>query len=116
MLILWKLETAMNENIYDKWDEILNTMKTEYEISDISFETWLRPLSVYSVENNKATILAKDKMHMDYIEKKYSKQLTVTVGEITGTSYSFQFISEDSIKKEEPKAPKADPEIGRAHV
>ena len=109
MLILWKLETAMNENIYDKWDEILNTMKTEYEISDISFETWLRPLSVYSVENNKATILAKDKMHMDYIEKKYSKQLMVTVGEITGASYSFQFISEDSIKKEEPKAPKADP-------
>lgn len=95
----------MNDNIYDKWNEILNAMKTEYEISDISFETWLKPLSVYSVENNKATILAKDKMHMDYIEKKYSKQLMVTVGEITGVSYTFQFISEDNLKKEEEKAP-----------
>ena len=106
MLILWKLETAMNENIYDKWDEILNTMKTEYEISDISFETWLRPLSVYSVENNKATILAKDKMHMDYIEKKYSKQLMVTVGEITGASYSFNLSARTVLRRKNQRLPR----------
>lgn len=99
----------MNTNIYEKWDEILNMMKTEYEISDISFETWLKPLSVYSVENNNITILAKDKMHMDYIEKKYSKQLMVTVGEITGVSYTFQFVSEDTIQKSEPEAVKPNP-------
>lgn len=99
----------MNTNIYEKWDEILNMMKTEYEISDISFETWLKPLSIYSVENNNITILAKDKMHMDYIEKKYSKQLMVTVGEITGVSYTFQFVSEDSIQKSEPETVKPNP-------
>jgi len=109
--LLNQQETAMNENIYDKWDEILNTMKMEYEISDISFETWLKPLSIYSVENDKVTILAKDKMHMDYIEKKYSKQLMVTVGEITGVSYTFQFISEDSAKKEEPRTPETNPAL-----
>lgn len=101
----------MNENIYDKWDDILNTMKMEYEISDISFDTWLKPLSIYSVENDKVTILAKDKMHMDYIEKKYSKQLMVTVGEITGISYKFQFISEDSAKKAEPQASETNPAL-----
>lgn len=91
----------MNTSIYEKWDSILNTMKTEYDISEISFETWLRPLSIHSVDNDSITILAKDKMHMDYIEKKYSKQLMVTIGEITGVSYVIQFISEDSIQAAE---------------
>lgn len=109
--IFGQQEIAMNENIYDKWDDILNTMKMEYEISDISFDTWLKPLSIYSVENDKVTILAKDKMHMDYIEKKYSKQLMVTVGEITGISYKFQFISEDSAKKAEPQASETNPAL-----
>ncbi len=84
-------------------------MKTEYEISDISFETWLEPLSIYSVKDNTITILCKDKMYMDYIERKYFKQLMVTVGEITGTSYILQLISEDSIKKEEEQAPVINP-------
>ena len=46
---------------------------------------------------------------MDYIEKKYSKQLMVTVGEITGVSYTFQFVSEDSIQKSEPETVKPNP-------
>ncbi len=99
----------MNTNIYEKWNDILNAMKTEYEISDISFETWLEPLSIYSVKDNTITILCKDKMYMDYIERKYFKQLMVTVGEITGTSYILQLISEDSIKKEEEQAPVINP-------
>ncbi len=99
----------MNTNIYEKWNDILNAMKTEYEISDISFETWLEPLSIYSVKDNTITILCKDKMYMDYIERKYFKQLMVTVGEITGTSYILQLISEDSIRKEEEQAPVINP-------
>ena len=51
----------MNTNIYEKWNDILNAMKTEYEISDISFETWLEPLSIYSVKDNTITILCKIK-------------------------------------------------------
>jgi len=46
------------ENIINKWDEILNTVKKEHEeISDISFDTWLRPLEVYAVEDNILYIL-----------------------------------------------------------
>lgn len=99
----------MNAIIYEKWDEILNTMKKEYEISDISFETWLKPLSIYSVNDASVTILARDKMHMDYIEKKYSKQLMVTICEITNVSYAIQFISDDDIHNPEQETVKTDP-------
>ena len=29
------------DKIIEKWDEILNTVKQEYEISDVSFDTWI---------------------------------------------------------------------------
>lgn len=106
----------MNTNINEKWDDILKSMKEEYEISDISFETWLKPLSIYSVEDNIITILAKDKMHMDYIEKKYSRQLMVTANEKTGVSYTFNFISEDSIQKTEPEAVKPNPTLQKSLI
>lgn len=104
----------MNTNINEKWDDILKSMKEEYEISDISFETWLKPLSIYSVEDKTITILAKDKMHMDYIEKKYSRQLMVTANEKTGVSYNFHFISEDSIQKIEPETVKPNPTLQKS--
>lgn len=91
----------MKNTIFEKWDEILETMKKEYDISDVSFDTWLKPLTVHSVKDDVVTIVATDKMHMDYIERKYSKQLLVSIGEVTGISYNFHFICKDDIKAEE---------------
>ena len=28
------------DKILEKWDEILQTVKTEHDVSDISFDTW----------------------------------------------------------------------------
>ena len=40
------------DKILEKWDEILSTVKHEHDISDISFDTWIRPLEVYGVEGS----------------------------------------------------------------
>ena len=29
------------DKILEKWDEILQTVKTEHDVSDISFDTWM---------------------------------------------------------------------------
>lgn len=34
------------DKILEKWDEILQTVKTEHDVSDISFDTWIKPLEV----------------------------------------------------------------------
>ena len=31
------------DKIIEKWDEILNTVNNEYEISDVSIDTWIPP-------------------------------------------------------------------------
>lgn len=79
--------------ILEKWDEILRTVKTEHDISDISFDTWIRPLEVYGVENNTLYILVpSEQMTLSYISKKYYLPLKVAITEITGTEYEIKFI------------------------
>ena len=51
------------DTILEKWEEILHTIKTEHDISDISFDTWIRPLEVYGVDGNTlyfSTVRAND--------------------------------------------------------
>ena len=38
--------------VVEKWDEILQIVKTEHDLSDVSFNTWLKPLTVYEVVDN----------------------------------------------------------------
>ena len=81
------------EKVINKWDQILNTVKKEHEISDISFDTWMRPLEVYALEENTLYILAPfEQMALTYIQKKYYLPLKVAIGEIMGEEYDIQFI------------------------
>ena len=40
----------MLETLKEKWNDILNYLKEEYDISDVSFDTWLLPLEVYALD------------------------------------------------------------------
>ena len=66
------------DQIIEKWNEILNTVKTEHEISDVSFDTWMRPLEVFGIVDNKLYILVpSEQMALSYISKKYYLPLKV---------------------------------------
>ena len=90
------------EMIRDKWDEILLTVKEEHDLSDISYKTWLRPLTVYSVSDTKITILVpSEQMAVDYINKKYMFPLKVAIAEIMKTEYDIEFILPEEAKSRE---------------
>ena len=81
------------DKIIEKWDEILNTVKQEYEISDVSFDTWIRPLEVFAIEGNTLYILVpSEQMALSYISKKYLAPLRVAIVEITEIEYEIKFI------------------------
>ena len=85
--------------IYEKWDEILETVKKEHELSDVSFKTWLQPLKIHKIEDNVVTILVpSQQVGLNYISKKYALPLKVTVSELTGTDYEIEFILPEDIK------------------
>lgn len=85
--------------LLEKWDEILRTVKEERELSDISFETWLKPLEIYGIDGDKLYILVpSEQMGLSYIEKKYLLPLKVAIAEITGNEYDIEFILPDKAK------------------
>ncbi|MBR3811347.1 MAG: chromosomal replication initiator protein DnaA [Agathobacter sp.] len=96
------------EKLIEKWDHILNTVKREHEISDISFDTWMRPLEVYALDGNTLYILAPfEQMALSYIQKKYYLPLKVAICEILEKEYDIQFIIPEYAKslnlKNKPK-------------
>ena len=91
------------DKILEKWDEILSTVKHEHDISDISFDTWIRPLEVYGVEGSTLYILVpSEQMTLSYISKKYYLPLKVAIAEIIGTEYEIQFILPEQTKNIRP--------------
>ena len=87
------------DHILEKWDEILMTVKTEHDISDIAFNTFLRPLEFYGVTGNTAYILVpSEQLGLSYISKKYYLPLKVAITEITGTEYEIKFILPEQAK------------------
>ena len=105
------------DKILEKWDEILHNIKTEHDISDISFDTWIRPLEVYGIDGNTLYILVpSEQMTLSYISKKYYLPLKVAVAEIIGIEYEIQFIlpeqtknirSKNNVGKKQPLSEKA---------
>ena len=58
------------EIIREKWNEILQRVRDEHELSEISFDTWIKPLTVHSVKDNLVTILVpSEKMGLEYVSK-----------------------------------------------
>ena len=82
--------------IKEKWPEILETIKSEHEISDVSFKTWLQPLIPYDTHDNVLFLLLPDERmgqnYINYIDKKYTVPLKVAVAECTGLELDIQFI------------------------
>lgn len=84
--------------VEEKWPEIIEHLRIEHELSNVSFSTWIQPLKVYNIINDTIYILVNMNASVEYIEKKYLLPLQVSIAEITGTEYKVVFISEDDEK------------------
>lgn len=90
----------MLETIKEKWPAILEHLKQEHDISDVSFKTWLLPLEVVSVENNTIIIVVpEESIGLQYIKKKYYLPLKVCVEEVTGEALEIEFVLPEQLKE-----------------
>ncbi|MDO4617605.1 MAG: chromosomal replication initiator protein DnaA [Lachnospiraceae bacterium] len=92
--------------ISEKWTEILELVKTEHELSKVSFETWLQPLTVHSVEADQVTIIVpSQRVGLDYVSKKYTLAIRVAIAEITGMDVDIHFILPEEAEAVVPVQP-----------
>ena len=79
------------EVVEEKWADILENVHQEYEVSDVAFKAWLKPLTIFQIEGNTISILVPNgQMAIEYIQKKYTIQLKVAIAEMTGVEYELE--------------------------
>lgn len=86
----------MKNKIETKWEEILRYLITEYSITDVSYNTWLKPLKVYDIKDNVITIIINDERigapSLNVIKNKYELLLKVSIEEIMNEQYDIVFV------------------------
>lgn len=92
------------DSIKENWDLIKETLRKEYELSDISYSTWIAPLAFYQVKDNVVTIMIpSDQSHaLNYISTKYKSFFQVTISEMMNHTYDISFILEKDAATEAP--------------
>ena len=79
-------------------------------MTDVSFNTWLKPLEIYAIQNGRVYILVSgEQMGLSYIRKKYYLPLKVAIAEVTGTEYEIEFVLPDQAKHLVAPRPKKTP-------
>ena len=84
------------DSIKENWNLIKQTLRKEYELSDISYTTWIEPLDFYKVKDNVVIIIIpSDQAHaVNYISSKYKTFFQVTIAEMMDHTYDVSFILE----------------------
>ncbi|MBP5264809.1 MAG: chromosomal replication initiator protein DnaA [Lachnospiraceae bacterium] len=84
------------DNMKEKWNEIKEKVKREYDLSDISYRTWIEGLQIHSVEGDVVNIMIpSDQANaLDYISKKFTNIFIVTISEMFDHDYEVNFLLE----------------------
>ena len=109
----------MDNVVREKWNDILDYMRDEYDISNVSFGAWLAPLKVYKCTDKQVIILIPDSktdkadeknvdFYKNYLNSKYKYLLSIAIEEKTGLKLEpvFMFSDELEEKTEEKKKDK----------
>jgi chromosomal replication initiator protein len=97
--------------ILDKWNDILEHIRKEHELSDVSFETWLLPLKIHSIEDHTVRIIVPVDQMVTYLNSKFKIPIYVAIAEFTGEKFEIEFITKEEAdalnqkKKEAPVSP-----------
>ena len=93
--------------IRENWDLIKETLREEYDLSDISYNTWVKPLNFNNVKDGVVTIMIpSDQAHaLKYISNKYKSYFQVTISEMMDETYDISFILEKDAEDEMLSAP-----------
>ena len=86
--------------IYEKWDDILEYIRTDLEMTTLSFNTWIKPLKIHSLDNNILRILVEMDGAVEYLEKKYKIALQAAIIDVVDQNYEVEFVTKQQAETE----------------
>lgn len=87
--------------IYEKWEEILEYMRTDLDMTTLSFDTWIKPLKIHSIEKNILRILVEMDGAVEYLEKKYKVYLQGAIIDVIDQIYEIEFVTKQQVENED---------------
>ena len=69
------------DEIVKNWEKIKDIVKQELELSETSYEAWIKPMQIGKIVDNTIFIPCEDSLHLNYINKKYINILNKIVKE-----------------------------------
>lgn len=107
----------MNDDIikklHEKWDEILLLHKKDFEIQQATFDAFIGSLRIVSVEDDLITLSSpENESAINLINKKYLRNLQLTICEYTGNFFEIMIISRGNEENyvQEPVKPADEPQ------
>lgn len=84
------------DNISENWTTIKETVRREYNLSNISYRTWIEPLEFHNIVDDVINIIIpSNQAHsLNYISSKYKSFFQVTISEMFDYEYDVNFILE----------------------
>ena len=76
----------MKELIESKWQEILNILVKEHEISEVAVNTWIQPLIIQTITDDSITFfMVRGPRGIEFIKHKYYDiYLSMAIEQVTG--------------------------------
>ena len=92
-----KIKSYLNDN----WEKIKYDVREEYGISDISFNTWIKPLIFNDYKNNTIELLfpSDNTQAVNYVTKKYKMYFLVMLTELLENDIDINIILEKESEK-----------------
>ena len=96
-----------NEIIKQSWQNIKEHIRDAYELSNISYKTWIEDLEAVKTTDHLVVIRipSDNQFKLTYISKNYSDFFRVTISELLGEEYDVRFIldNEETPSNETPE-------------
>ena len=86
----------MIEVLQENWELIKENLKQECDLTVVSYDTWINPLEILSVEGNTVKITVKEEnanMFVDYLTRKFQTFFQVVIANTTGFVCNVEFVS-----------------------
>lgn len=93
--------------IEENWDQIIEIMKTEYNISSTSFKTWIVPMKCQSETEDSVDIntnLPSEKNQLvGYLSEKYEELFEASIFLVTNKRYKVNFVNGGNVVETKPE-------------
>jgi len=95
----------MLDLLLEKWELIKEKVKDDCDCLDVSYNTWIKPLTVHSIKDDTIIILIPSDQELikKYIISNFLPFFKVRIAEVLGHEYEITFVLESEVPMEEDK-------------